>query len=241
MIPLQCMNDLNIYNITAAIADPVRLSIMIYLIRGRATYAELQQHLDISQSNLSNHLGVLYKANLVNKISNGRRNSYEIASADAAQLIELLQNLQKAKPNAKAPVKKIALARTCYDHLAGKLGVSIFNSLADSNAIIYDSPLIDPAYFSKDIRLGINADKTFKAFGVDLKKITAGNRKYAYACLDWTERKPHLAGTLGAAVCDSLMQQKWLTRNEEKRVIVITDRGQKALKEIINLDFYSNA
>ncbi|HEY4196529.1 MAG TPA: metalloregulator ArsR/SmtB family transcription factor [Mucilaginibacter sp.] len=235
------MNDLNIYNITAAIADPVRLSIMIYLIRGRATYAELQQHLEVSQSNLSNHLGILYKANLVNKISNGRRNSYEIASADAAQLIELLQNLQKAKPNSKAPVKKIVLARTCYDHLAGKLGVSIFNSLVDSNAIVYDSPLIDPAYFSKEITLGINADKTFKAFGVDLEKITAGNRKYAYACLDWTERRAHLAGSLGAAVCDSLMEQKWLARNEEKRVIVITDRGQKALKEIINLDFYTNA
>jgi DNA-binding transcriptional ArsR family regulator len=235
------MNDLNIYTITAAIADPVRLSVMIYLMPGQATYAELQQHLDISQSNLSNHLGILYKAGLVRKISKGRRNSYEIASPDAAQLIELLQNMQKAKPNTKAPVKKIVLARTCYDHLAGKLGVSIFNSLVDSNAIIYESPLIDPAYFSKEITLGINADKTFKAFGVNLAKVEAGNRKYAYACLDWTEKKPHLAGTLGAALCHAMMEQKWLTRNEEKRVIVITDRGQKALKEIINLDFYANA
>ena len=231
------MKDLNIYNITAAIADPVRLSIMIYLIRGQASYGQLQQHLDVSQSNLSNHLGILYKANLVNKISNGRRNSYEIASADAAQLIELLQNLQKAKPNTKPPVKKIALARTCYDHLAGKLGVSIFNSLVENNAIIYDSPIIDPAYFSKDISLGINADRTFKALGVDLAKITTGPRKYAYACLDWTERRPHLAGTLGAAVCDSLMEQKWLARNDEKRVILITDKGQRSLKEIINLEF----
>src|ERR1700754_4981669 len=107
------MNDLNIYNITAAIADPLRLSIMIYLIRGQATYAELQQHLDISQSNLSNHLAVLCKANLIRKVSKGRRNSYEIASPDAAQLIELLQNLQKSAPNPKSHVKKIALARTC--------------------------------------------------------------------------------------------------------------------------------
>ncbi|MDB5134449.1 MAG: winged helix-turn-helix transcriptional regulator [Mucilaginibacter sp.] len=235
------MNDLNIYTITSAIADPVRLSVMIYLIRGQATYAELQQHLDISQSNLSNHLGILYKANLIRKISNGRRNSYEIASPDAAQLIELLQNIQKTSQNPKTPVKKIALARTCYDHLAGKLGVSVFNSLVYQNAIIYAHPIITPAYFSKEITLGINADKTFKALGVDLSKIADNKRKYAYACLDWTEKMPHLAGTLGAAVCYAMMEQKWIARNEEKRVVIITDAGKNALKQIINLDFYTDA
>jgi DNA-binding transcriptional ArsR family regulator len=233
------MNDLNIYSITSAIADPVRLSVMIYLIRGQATYSELQQYLDISQSNLSNHLAVLCKANLIHKISNGRRNSYEIASPDAAQLIELLQNLQKSAPNPKSPVKKIALARTCYDHLAGKLGVSIFNSLVNHNAIIYNQPIIDPAYFSKEITLGINADKTFKAFGVDLSSIASSHRKYAYACLDWTEKQSHLAGTLGAAVYHAMTEQKWIATHEEKRVITITDSGKKALKEIIDLEFYS--
>jgi len=231
------MIDLNIYSITSAIADPVRLSVMIYLIRGQATYAELQQHLDISQSNLSNHLAVLCKANLIRKISRGRRNSYEIASPDAAQLIELLQNLQRSAPNPKSPVKKIALARTCYDHLAGKLGVSIFNSLVDQEAIIYE-PIADPVYFSKDITLGINADKTFKAFGVDLSSLTSNHRKYAYACLDWTEKKPHLAGALGAAIYHGMSEQKWIARHEEKRVITITDSGKKALREIIDLEFY---
>ena len=234
------MNDLNIYSITSAIADPVRLSVMIYLIRGQATYAELQQHLDISQSNLSNHLGVLCRANLIRKISKGRRNSYEIASPDAAQLIELLQNLQRSAPNPKSPVKKIALARTCYDHLAGKLGVSVLNSLVNQQAIIYE-PIADPAYFSKDITLGINADKTFKAFGVDLSNIPTIHRKYAYACLDWTEKKPHLAGALGAAVYHAMTEQKWIARHQEKRVITITEFGKKALKQIIDLDFYTNA
>lgn len=231
------MNDLNIYSITSAIADPVRLSVMIYLIRGEATYAELQQHLDISQSNLSNHLSVLCKANLIRKISKGRRNSYEIASPDAAQLIELLQNLQKSAPNPKSPVKKIALARTCYDHLAGKLGVSIFNSLVNQGAIIYNQPIVDPAYFSKEISLGINAEKTFESFGVDLSNITATHRKYAYACLDWTEKKPHLAGTLGAAVYHAMTEQKWIVRHEEKRVIRITESGKRALRGIVDLEF----
>jgi DNA-binding transcriptional ArsR family regulator len=232
------MNDLNIYSITSAIAGPVRLSVMIYLIRGQATYAELQQHLDISQSNLSNHLAVLCRANLIRKISKGRRNSYEIASPDVAQLIELLQNLQKSAPSQRNPVKKIALARTCYDHLAGKLGVSIFNSLVSREAIIYDRPITDQAYFSKEISLGINADKTFQAFGVDLSNITASHRKYAYACLDWTEKKPHLAGALGAAVYHAMTEQQWIARHKEKRVIAITGAGKKALKEIIDMQFW---
>ena len=165
-------------------------------------------------------------------------NSYEITGPDVAQLIEVLQHMQKASSINKKPVKKIALARTCYDHLAGKLGVSVFNSLVRTGAVIYDHPVIDPACFSKEISLGTNAEKTFKAFGVDLTKISRTHRKYAYACLDWTEKKPHLAGTLGAAVYHNMLNQKWITQHEEKRVIRITNSGQKALKEIIDLDFW---
>jgi DNA-binding transcriptional ArsR family regulator len=229
------MSDMNIYGVTSAIADPVRLSVMIYLMRGRATSAEIQQHLDISQSNLSNHISVLYKANLIRKINNGRRNSYEIASAEVAQLIELLQNLQKSPSPHKPLIKNIALARTCYDHVAGKLGVSIFNALTDNNAIVYvDS---GQSLFSEQVSLGINAEKTFNALGVRLTEITHARRKYAYACLDWTEKKPHLAGAVGAALCHTMMERKWVARNEEKRVLRITDLGKSALKEIINLDF----
>ena len=229
------MSDLNIYTITAAIADPLRLSIMIYLMRGEATYAEIQQHLDASQSNLSNHLAVLYKANLIRKINKGRRNSYEIASADAAQLIELLLNLQKTSPVHTPKVKNIALARTCYDHVAGKLGVSIFKALAECRAIVYNNP--GQTFFSEQVSLGINADKTFSALGVDIPTVDTNRRKYLYACLDWTEKKPHLAGAVGAALCHSMMEQKWVIRNDEKRVLLITNSGRKALKEIIDVDF----
>jgi len=230
------MDNLNIYTITAAIADPLRLSIMIYLMRGEATYAGIQQYLDTSQSNLSNHLAVLYKANLIRKINKGRRNSYEIASADVAQLIELLLNMQKSLPNHQAKVKPIALARTCYDHVAGKLGVSIFKALHESNTITYTASEADPSYFSEKVGLGINSGKTFKALGVDISQITNTRRKYIYACLDWTEKKPHLAGAVGAALFSTMMEKKWVVRNDEKRVLRITDAGKCALKEILNLD-----
>jgi DNA-binding transcriptional ArsR family regulator len=230
------MNDLNIYTITSAIADPVRLSVMIYLIRGRASYAGIQQHLEISQSNLSNHLAVLVRAGLIRKINNGRRNDYEIANADVAQLIELLQNMQKV-PTRRPVVKNIALARTCYDHVAGKLGVSVFNALKDSQAIVYHNPDEATSYFSEEVTLGINAEKTFQALGVELPQSGPSRRKYIYACLDWTEKKPHLAGAIGAALCHAMIEQKWVVRNEEKRVLRVTDAGQAALKEIIDLDF----
>lgn len=230
------MNDLNIYTITSAIADPVRLSVMMYLIRGRAAYAEIQHHLEVSQSNLSNHLAVLHRAGLVKKITNGRRNDYEIATPEVAQLIELLQNMQKV-PTKKPFIKNIAIARTCYDHVAGKLGVSVFNALTDQGAITYDSILTDPQYFTEEVTLGINATRTFDALGVNISQLPVARRKYIYACLDWTEKKPHLAGAIGAALCHSMMDQKWVIRNEEKRVLRVTDAGKKALKEIINLDF----
>jgi DNA-binding transcriptional ArsR family regulator len=229
------MNDLNIYTITSAIADPVRLSVMIYLIRGRAAYAEIQNHLEISQSNLSNHLAVLLRAGLIRKINKGRRNDYEIATPDVAQLIELLQNMQTV-PARRPIVKNIAIARTCYDHVAGKLGVSIFNALNQSHAIIYDNPTADTTYFSENVRLGINSEKTFRALGVDLPSIANTRRKYIYACLDWTEKKPHLAGAVGAALYNAMMDQNWVMHNDEKRVLRITDTGKKALKEIIDLE-----
>jgi len=230
------MNDLNIFTITSAIADPVRLSVMIYLIRGRASYTGIHQHLDISQSNLSNHLAILLRANLIKKISIGRRNSYEIASPDAAQLIELLQNMQKV-PMHKPVVKNIAVARTCYDHVAGKFGVAIFNALHERNAIIYNAPATDPSYFTEDVSLGINSGKTFKALGVDLSQIAGTRRKYLYACLDWTEKRPHLAGAVGAALFNAMIDQNWVARNDEKRVLRVTDAGRCALKQIIDLDF----
>jgi DNA-binding transcriptional ArsR family regulator len=228
------MNDLNIYSITSAIADPLRLSVMLYLLRGQATYAEIQQHLDTSQSNLSNHLAVLHKAGLINKISNGRRNSYEIAGPDIAHLIEHLMSLQNSQ-NQKTKVKAIAVARTCYDHIAGKLGVSIFQSLVACDAISHHYS--NPSDFSQEVSLGINADKIFNALKINLSSVDSNRRKYVYACLDWTEKQPHLAGAVGAALCHSMMEQKWVVRNDEKRVLRVTNAGRSALKEIIDLNF----
>src|ERR1700761_9673775 len=98
------MEGLNIYTITAALADPVRLLVMMYLIRGEASVTELMHHLDVSQSNLSNHLAVLKNANLVKVTPSGRQKIYELANPESAQLIELLLNLQTITPKKEKAV-----------------------------------------------------------------------------------------------------------------------------------------
>jgi len=131
------MEQTNVFAITAALADPLRLSVMMYLMRQPASVTEMVNHLGVSQSNLSNHLAVLKSAGLIKSTSFGRQKIYELTSADAAQLIELLLNLQPYSPRREQVIKPIQFARTCYDHLAGKLGVKIFGALIQNGALAY--------------------------------------------------------------------------------------------------------
>jgi DNA-binding transcriptional ArsR family regulator len=233
------MEDLNVFIITAAIADPVRLSVMMYLIRGSASVTEMINQLDVSQSNLSNHLAVLKNANLIKGIPAGRQKIYELANSEVAQLIELLLNIQHISPAKKERVvKPIQFARTCYDHLAGKLGVAIFEKLVEKKAVQFpgETAMKDRQFFSAALELGPDAKQVFGELGIDLNALKNTRRKFAYGCLDWTERTPHLAGALGASICDSLLEKKWIIRNSGTRAIAITTIGKQALKNLFGLD-----
>jgi len=231
------MEELNIFTITAAIADPVRLSVMMYLMRGEASVTEMINHLEVSQSNLSNHLAVLKNAGLIKATSAGRQKIYELANPDVAQLIELLQNLQLT-PAREKEIKPIQLARTCYDHLAGKLGVGVFNALMAQGAIEFDTDEKEkPKHLlAKTVISGPNATTVFNRLGVTIPQVKDVSRKYAFGCMDWTEKTPHLAGALGAAVCKSFFDQQWVIRKNGSRTITVTTSGRQALKNLINLD-----
>jgi DNA-binding transcriptional ArsR family regulator len=232
------MDQLNIFTITSAIADPTRLSVMMYLIRGSASVTEMINHLEVSQSNLSNHLSVLKNAGLITSTSAGRQKIYELANPDVAQLIELLLNLQPITPIKETEIKPIQQARTCYDHLAGKLGVAVFNVLLSQGAIHFtgDVKQADKPLLSKTIALGPNAEAVFAKFGIALPLPKNTTRKFAYGCMDWTEKTPHLAGALGAAVCQSFLDNKWVARKAASRAITITANGKQALKELAGID-----
>jgi len=237
------MQELNVFTITSAIADPVRLSVMMYLIRGSASVTEILNKLDVSQSNLSNHLAVLKNAGLIKSFPLGRQKIYELANPEAAQLIELLLNLQPPSAKKENEIKPIQFARTCYDHLAGKLGVALFAAFIRDRAIIYPAEIAvnENKLLSKIILPGPNAESVFGKLGIDLSAIKPSRRKYAYGCMDWTERTPHLAGALGAALCGSFFEKKWIARKDRSRSIALTTAGGLALKNLLGLDIASLA
>jgi DNA-binding transcriptional ArsR family regulator len=233
------MEDLNVFTITAAIADPVRLSAMLYLMPGPASVTEIMNHLEVSQSNLSNHLAVLKNAGLIRGRSVGRRKIYELANHDVAQLVELLFNMQQPNVAKKERmIKPIQQARTCYDHLAGRFGVALFEKLVEKKAIQFPGGPVanERQFFSAELALGSDAEQIFGKLGVDLAALKNPRRKFAYGCLDWTERTPHLAGALGASLCHSFLENKWIVRKNGTRAIAVTSNGKSALKELIGLN-----
>jgi hypothetical protein len=198
----------------------------------------ITNHLEVSQSNLSNHLAVLKNAGLVKGKSFGRQKIYELANPEVAQLIELLLNMQHISPAKKEKaIKPIQFARTCYDHLAGKLGVAIFEKLVEKKAVQFlpKTEMKDRQFFSAALELGPGAERVFGKLGIDLIALKNTRRKFAYGCLDWTERTPHLAGALGASVCQAFLDKKWIVRKNELRTIAITSTGKQALKSLIGL------
>lgn len=222
----------NLARIAWALSEPVRLSVLQVLMGGPAVVAELVSATGASQPNVSNHLKVLRERGLVRSGRVGRQTVYEIADASVAQLVE---SLTAVAGGPEAPVFRsgpMAEARTCYDHLAGRLGVGLYGALVDSGA------LVPTGEVHGDVRLGPAAPEVFGAIDVDLEKTSAeaGRRRFAFACPDWTERTPHLGGALGAAVCGRFFGRGWVRREEGTRAVTVTRKGRRAVRESLGLE-----
>lgn len=221
----------NVARIAWALSDQVRLSVMQVLMRGQATVSELVSATGASQSNVSNHLRVLREHGLVRSERRGRQSIYEIPGASVAQLVE---SLTAVAGGPEAPIfgpDPMAEARTCYDHLAGRLGVGLYGALVEADA------LVPTGEVRGDLRLGPDAQRVFGAICVDPAKVAreAGRRRFAFACPDWTERLPHVGGALGAAVCERFFGEGWARRREGTRAIALTSGGRHAVKERFGL------
>jgi len=170
--------------VTAAIGDPVRLRLLQELMAGPAAVSELVRRLKAGQSNVSNHLSLLRAAALVVSRRRGRLIEYALAGPAVAQLVEVLSSLAGPPPAARRA--ELAEARTCYDHLAGRLGVA-------------------------------------------LGRLPRSRRRFAFRCLDWTERRPHLGGALGAEVARAFERQGWTRRRPRSRRLDAAPRAWRAL------------
>jgi DNA-binding transcriptional ArsR family regulator len=222
------MNKNNHAGVARALSDPARLDLLTRLFDGPATVTELVALTGLSQPNVSNHFAVLRDEGLVKGDRAGRQVRYRLANASVAQLVEgivAVAGSGSGRPPAGSP---IAEARTCYDHLAGRLGVALLEGLVNKGAL--GAPRRGGA-----IDLGDKADRVFKLLGVDLESVAQGRRRFAFSCLDWTERRGHLGGALGAEVLDRLLDAGWVSRRSDTRAVLLTDRGRKGLARTLGV------
>lgn len=212
--------------ILAAIGDPTRLELLHRLMEGSAVVSELVIALDNSQSNISNHLAVLKQAGLVSVHAEGRQRRYQLANPAVASLVESI--LVLSDPPSSIPSVAVASARTCYDHLAGQLGVAIFKSLSHKRAFTRSA---DGAVVLTNKGVSMMTDT-----GIDLSSLYQKRRRFAFECMDWTEKTAHLGGSLGAAICELCIQQGWIERNSANRSVRLKPKGKTELSRLFGAD-----
>jgi DNA-binding transcriptional ArsR family regulator len=212
--------------ILAAIGEPTRLELLHRLMEGSAVVSELVIALGSSQSNISNHLAVLKQAGLVSVRAEGRQRRYELSNPAVASLVESI--LVLSDPPSSAPSAAVASARTCYDHLAGQVGVAIFGGLSQKRAFRRSS---DGAIVLTKRGASIMTD-----MGIDLSLLYQKRRRFAFECMDWTEKSAHLGGSLGAAICELCIKEGWIERNSANRSVRLKPQGKTELVRLFNAD-----
>jgi DNA-binding transcriptional ArsR family regulator len=218
--------------VTQALADPLRLAVLQQLIGGPTSVSELVAVTESTQPNISNHLALLRARGLVRSARQGRQIVYELRDPAVAQLVEALSLVTGANTSKTArPTPAVAQARTCYDHLAGKLGVTLYGALVQSEAL--QPAAQGQTHSTKDaLTLGPQGAAFFGELGIAVDELRREKRRFAFACLDWTERRPHLGGALGAALCRVAMQRGWVTREAGTRAVLVTEVGRAGFAQL---------
>ena len=215
-------------DVAGAIGEPARARMLYALMDGRArTSTELAIIAQVSPSTASLHLARLAKQRLVRVIAQGKHRYYSLVSDDVADVLEGLSNLAGVADEAFVPTTPIRLraARSCYDHLAGELGVHLHDRIVARGWIVQSS-----VRNAEEYALTPAGQRAFADVGLDLDAVQGSRRKLAFACLDWSERRPHLGGLLGASLLDFLLRKRWLTRERDSRALAVTALGERELK-----------
>ncbi len=222
-------------NIAALIGDPVRSKMLFALLDGRELSAsELAFRGEASAQSASGHLAKLVGGGLVTARASGRQRFFRLTSAEIAHAIEVLASIAPVTPvkslNAHTAMQRLREARTCYDHLAGKLGVAVTDALVAQR-------FITPG--KRSFTLTTGGERFFDHLGIDLETARCARREFALACLDWTERRPHVAGALGAALLSEFVTRRWVLRNARDRSLKISDDGSRNLQKIFGSAIFS--
>jgi DNA-binding transcriptional ArsR family regulator len=200
---------------------------MLYcLVDGRArTSTELAVVADVTPSTASVHLQRLKGQNLVKVLAQGKHRYYSLARPEVATALEALHVLTdgNGSPFSTRTPHRLREARTCYDHVAGTLGVQLFDKFRSLNWVLTDGE-------STNCDLTAAGRIAFERLGINVQELLGLRRKFAFACLDWSERRPHLGGALAAAILRVLVQRRWVARDLDSRVLRITSEGRRELQ-----------
>jgi DNA-binding transcriptional ArsR family regulator len=209
------------------IGEPARTAILISLLDGSSLPAgELARLAGISAQSASAHLSKLVDGGLLLSQNNGRHRYYKVSSPEVVHALEALGAIATLPRPTAAPRSRedvdISHARSCYDHLAGRVAVELTKALQNLKVIRTNGP--------RDYKLGPKGPAWFADLGIDVLALNRSRRTLARRCLDWTERQPHVAGALGAALFSRMLDAGWLARRRGTRALRITHRGARELQ-----------
>jgi DNA-binding transcriptional ArsR family regulator len=217
-----------IAEVAQLVGDPGRANILSILMDGRAlTASELAIVAGVTAQTTSSHLAKLVKRELLSVEQRGSRRFYRLATPLVAQMLEGIMTVAVTGPQRFRPPSRIdnemRHARTCYDHLAGELGVAVTAAMVVRRYVVLDADAGEVTAEGSEFLTGL---------GVDLTVPTRSRRAFCRPCLDWSERRPHLAGRVGAAIAQLGFERDWIRRRRVGRSVEITGDGIAAFKEI---------
>ena len=211
--------------VAALVGDPARANILCALLDGRAlTAGELGYAAHVSPQTASGHLGKLAGAQLIDMTQQGRHRYYRLAGPHVARMLESIMAVVAIAPPRHRAVRieeSMRTARMCYDHIAGRLGVALADALRERDHV---------ELTNEGGAVTASGEAFLHDIGIEIASIRHGHRTFCRPCIDWSERRPHLAGAVGAALAQRLLGLGWIRRTRDSRVLVVTPLGELDLE-----------
>jgi DNA-binding transcriptional ArsR family regulator len=221
-----------IAEVAALVGDPTRATMLAALLDGRAlTASELALAARITPQTASTHLAKLTEAGLLSVVRKGRHRHFRLASPRVEDMIDGIVAVALEKRPRHRPLSREAraldAARICYDHLAGRLSVDLTDSFVAHEYVVLDDEAAE---------ITTAGTRFLTQFGIELPRLRSTSRRFCRLCMDWTERRPHLAGAVGAAITKRYFDLGWLERMMRSQAVIVTASGRRGFRKTFGID-----
>src|SRR5262245_5397378 len=221
-----------IAELAALVGDPARATMVVALVDGGAlTASELAAVAQITHQTASAHLAKLTEAGVLSVARNGRHRHFRLASGAVADMIDGIVGVALSKRPTYLPLSRparaLSAARICYDHLAGRLSVDLADALVARHYVVLDDETVE---------ITSAGARFLTQLGIALPRGRGTRRRFSRLCLDWTERRPHIAGALGAAITTRCFDLGWIQRRKPSHAVIVTPSGRRGFRKTFGLD-----